>query len=66
MRSATGHYSIALARNARPGNWLPLAGSDPVVLILRVVAAQAVETSGPGDLNVSALGLPVIKRIGCR
>jgi hypothetical protein len=62
MREPDGRAVIAVARDARPGNWLPV-GAGKVTLVLTIqdaVMAAAVNAGGP------AKALPVIRKIGCR
>jgi hypothetical protein len=35
-RQADGHFAIAIAPRARPGNWLPTGGVDHIILALRL------------------------------
>jgi len=61
MREPDGRAIIALARDARPGNWLPISGSR-VNLVLTVqdpAWAAAVYEGG-------AKPLPAIQRLACR
>lgn len=65
MRAANGSYAITLSRNARSGNWLPVSGTGPVWLVMRVYAADVQEgpqgkAAGEGDR------MPRIKKVGCR
>lgn len=63
MREPDGRAVITVARDARPGNWLPIGGSGRVVLVLTVQdsawAAATVEGAPPKPL-------PVIQRVACR
>ncbi|MGH6818110.1 MAG: DUF1214 domain-containing protein [Methylovirgula sp.] len=36
LRAADGTFDITVARQARPGNWLPLGSTKPFVLMLRL------------------------------
>ncbi len=63
MREPDGRAVIMLARDARPGNWLPIGGSA-VVIALTVqdatwVAAAAQESGPPKPL-------PDIQKLACR
>jgi hypothetical protein len=63
-RSADGRFVVLLARDARPGNWLPTRAAGRLVLVLTVLdprGASLVTTAGP-----DAERLPVIKRLDCR
>src|SRR5262245_20071875 len=62
MREPDGRAVIVVARDARPGNWLPI-GAGKVTLVLTIqdaVMAAAVTAGGSGK------ALPVIRKIGCR
>ena len=62
MREPDGRAVIVLARDARPGNWLPV-GAGKVTLALTVqdaVLAAAVYAAGP------IKPLPTIRKLGCR
>jgi hypothetical protein len=62
MREPDGRAVIVVARDARPGNWLPV-GAGKVTLALTIqdaVMAAAVHTGG----NIKPL--PTIRKIGCR
>ena len=64
MREPDGRAFITLARDARPGNWLPTRAAGRLVLVLTVLdprGASLVTTAGP-----DAERLPVIKRLDCR
>lgn len=58
MPEVDGRAVVTLARDARPGNWLPIGGSGPVTVVLSVQPSPEQEKSG--------LALPEIERIGCR
>jgi hypothetical protein len=62
--NADGSFSIALARDARPGNWLPTGGAGRLIVTFQLL-----------DLGIRALNredgsldraLPVVKRSACR
>jgi hypothetical protein len=62
MREPDGRAVIVVARDARPGNWLPV-GASKITLVLTVqdaVRAAAAHTGG------SIKGMPTIRKIGCR
>lgn len=61
MREPDGKAVVTLARDARPGNWLPIGGGSQINVILTV--ASAVEGS---STPAQAKGLPEIRRQGCR
>jgi hypothetical protein len=63
MRELDGRTVITLARDARPGNWLPSGRSSRVVLVLTVQDcgwSSAVHDGG------SPKSMPEIVRTGCR
>lgn len=66
LRRPSGDFDVAISRNARPGNWLPIGtgvdGSEgPLTLVLRVYDTPL--TAGAG---IAAIAMPVIVREGCR
>ncbi|MGD9806844.1 MAG: DUF1214 domain-containing protein [Hyphomicrobiaceae bacterium] len=56
LRSAGGRFQIALARSARPGNWLPTAGAGRISLLLALEGRDPASTWQP----------PTIRRVTCR
>jgi hypothetical protein len=65
VREPSGRFSIRMATDTRQGNWLPVAGSEAVVLMLRayVPDRHARTSDAAGGL---ANALPTIRRIECR
>lgn len=63
MREPDGRTVITLARDARPGNWLPSGRSSRVVLVLTVQDAALAATVHDGGVPKS---LPEIQRASCR
>jgi hypothetical protein len=61
LRTETGSFSIVLASEARPGNWLPIPEQGFYTLILRLYDTPA---SLLADLKENAL--PRIERKACR
>ncbi|MDX2308480.1 MAG: DUF1214 domain-containing protein [Hyphomicrobium sp.] len=59
-----GRFSIALARSANPGNWLPTGGAGRLSVVLTRMS-WAVAT-GTGDEQSSGPDLPKIVRKACR
>lgn len=59
MREADGRALVALARDARPGNWLPIGGGSQINVVLTLLSAGEQDMSGPRVL-------PEIQRMGCR
>lgn len=63
-RSADGRFVITLARDARPGNWLPTRAAGRLVLVLTVLdprGASLVKGAATEDES-----LPAIKQLDCR
>jgi hypothetical protein len=58
MRDTSGQFTIRLAPEARPGNWLPVTGSGGITLVLTAYGMEA----GADRLQ----GLPRIERVDCR
>ena len=54
-----GSFFIVLAREARPGNWLPVGGAGRLTLMLTMIEPKP-------TVAESAMLLPSIRRIGCR
>jgi hypothetical protein len=61
LRSADGSFKIALAREARPGNWIPLGEKSRFNLVLRAYQANSSALSGAFE----GLTLPTITRGPC-
>jgi hypothetical protein len=65
VREPSGRFSIRMAADTRQGNWLPVAGSEAVVLVMRAYVpdryARAVDTA-----DSLADVMPTIRRIECR
>jgi hypothetical protein len=61
LRAANGDFTISAARQARPGNWLPLGASRSFVLALRLYQASTSALSSAYD----GLSLPAITRESC-
>lgn len=55
MRRPDGSFLVSLARDARPGNWLPTGGAGRLTLVLTLIEA--------GDASGA---LPEIRRVACR
>ena len=54
------HYKIALAANARAGNWIPIQADKPFLLMLRLYSPGI---SSIRDVN--EISFPKIKRVDC-
>jgi hypothetical protein len=61
LRSADGAFSITAAREARPGNWLPLGEKSRFILVLRAYQANTSALAGAFE----GLTLPTITRAVC-
>ena len=55
-------FTVTLARDARPGNWLPTGGGGRLTLVLAVVEAARPVING----EVVDISLPRIERVACR
>jgi hypothetical protein len=62
MREPDGRAVIVVARDARPGNWLPV-GAGKITLVLTVQDAVRAAAAHSGG---SIKGMPTIRKIGCR
>jgi hypothetical protein len=54
-----GSFFIVLAREARPGNWLPVGGAGRLAIVLTMIEPKP-------SVGESAQMLPSIRRIACR
>lgn len=63
LRDESGAYRIALARQARPGNWLPINSDYKFTLLLRTYQPELVDEEAVAS-NV-APDLPVLRRLTC-
>lgn len=63
MRAADGSFAITLSREARAGNWLPVAGRGAVQLMLSVYGLETGEIRRGGQ---DQSGLPIITKGACR
>jgi len=61
LRKADGSFTITAARNARPGNWLPLGERSRFILVLRLYQPNSVVVGDPFDGMV----MPTITRGAC-
>lgn len=61
LRSADGGFSIDAAREARPGNWLPLGEKSRFTLVLRAYEASTGAVAGAFE----GLVMPTITRGDC-
>jgi hypothetical protein len=58
-----GTFVVSLARDARPGNWLPTGGAGRLALVFTTLDASAPLLAKPTEDHKS---LPEIRRIQCR
>lgn len=63
-RRADGSFRIVLARNARPGNWLPTADQGSLKLVLRAYGLR--DADSVFDKAAAERGLPTIRKVVCR
>lgn len=59
MHETDGRSVITLARDARPGNWLPIGGGTQINVVLAVQTTPDLEKGGQRPL-------PEIERLSCR
>ena len=64
LRDGEGRYRIVLARDARPGNWLPVRSEHRLMLMLRVYGPEVSDDNI--DADAERRELPEIRRLGCR
>lgn len=60
--ASAGNFAITLAREARPGNWLPIGGAGRLALALNIIDQRANETRGTPD----EVELPIVRKVKCR
>ena len=63
LRHQDGHYEISLTRRIRPGNWLQMAGNQPLILMLRLYGIHV--TKDTQRSNSIEQNLPIIRRLSC-
>ncbi|MFM2423137.1 MAG: hypothetical protein RL291_1667 [Pseudomonadota bacterium] len=63
IRESGGGFIVTLARDARPGNWLPTAGGGNLVVEFSVLDGRWAQ---PGPDQDRLRVLPAIRRVGCR
>jgi len=64
LRDESGTYRIVLARQARPGNWLPVNSDYRVILFLRTYQPELIDEDV--DSPAAKPDLPRIRRLQCR
>lgn len=63
VRRVDGSYRVVLARNARPGNWLPTGDAKRLQIVLRLFAPRG--AAGSIDSSVVERQLPEIAKRDC-
>ncbi len=63
-RRADGSFRVVLARNARPGNWLPTSDQGSLKLVLRAYDLR--DADSVLDKAAAERGLPTIRKVVCR
>ncbi len=58
-----GTFAVALARDARPGNWLPTGGAGRLALVFTTLDPSTPLLANPTETRKP---LPEIRRIQCR
>lgn len=59
-----GDFIVTLAREARPGNWLPTAGAGRIAVVLTIFEPETTDSANvDGDAEVA---MPVLKKVACR
>jgi hypothetical protein len=63
VRESDGKAEIVLARDARPGNWLPTAGAGNITLAFTVQDPRWTQQSLEDQQKLKVL--PVVRKVGC-
>lgn len=59
-----GEFVVTLAREARPGNWLPTGGAGRLAVVLTIVEPEPTDSANiDGGVDFA---LPVLEKVGCR
>ncbi|PSC04539.1 hypothetical protein SLNSH_13670 [Alsobacter soli] len=61
VRPSVGAFTIAVSREARPGNWLPTSGDGRFDLVLRLYDTPV----SPTGSAIEATAMPRIDAVGC-
>jgi hypothetical protein len=64
VRESDGGFTIALSRDARPGNWLPSTGAGKLTLAWTIQDPKWM--SQMDDPSARARLLPIIRKVACR
>lgn len=59
-----GEFIITLARDARPGNWLPTGGAGRLAIVMHALEPEGTFSGNPDEENTMVL--PDIQRVACR
>lgn len=59
-----GSFVVALARDARPANWLPTGGAGRLSLVLTLIEPKRVTSETVSGIDHKAM--PTIRKTGCR
>ncbi len=62
LRSGNGDFTITVAADVQPGNWLPIGTQGPFELVLRLYDSPLGATAGAIDRSTA----PRVTRVGCR
>lgn len=57
-----GNFAITLAREARPGNWLPTGGAGRLALVLNITENRTPDSA----TKLVAAQMPTIRKVKCR
>jgi hypothetical protein len=61
LRAANGDFTITVAADVQPGNWLPVATKGPFALALRLYDSPFGATAGAIDKSTT----PLVTRVAC-
>jgi len=61
LRAGNGDFTITVAADVQPGNWLPIGTQDPFALALRLYDSPLGATAGAIDSSTA----PRVTRVGC-
>lgn len=57
-----GNFTVTLAREARPGNWLPTGGAGRLAIVLNIAENRTPDST----TKINAAHMPAIRKIKCR
>ena len=61
MRAGNGDFTVTVAADVQPGNWLPIGTRGPFALALRLYDTPLGATAGAIDISA----VPRVTRVGC-